>query len=96
MKTFTCNYSELMAYIEKSPEEAVEYIDALEGSLIDDLFISIPGGYLVCLETYKNAWSSVYTVRYFTEKENKKAWEAWETYKDNYFKLYPEEAAKYE
>ena len=96
MKTFTCGYSNLMDYLKQFPEEAVEYIDGLDGSLIDDLFISIPGGYMVCLETYQNAWSSVYTVRFYGNKENKKAWEEWETYKKNYFELYPEEAAKYE
>ena len=96
MKTFTCRYNNLMDYLKKLPEDKIEYIDGLEGSLIDDLFVSIPGGYLVCLETYENTQSSIYTVRHYTKKESETAFKEWETYKENYFKLYPEEAAKYE
>ena len=88
MKKINTTYSALMNYIE-SQEEA-EYIDTLPGSLIDDLFVSIPGGYMVCLETFLNCWSSEYTVYYYNNSETEKAYKKWNKYKDEYLKLYPE------
>lgn len=92
MKTFKCNYSELMRAEE---ELKAECIDCLEGTLIDDCFLSYPGGYLICLETYQNCWSSIYTVYSFSNEEWEAAFSKWEEYKKHYFELYPDMEAKY-
>lgn len=81
------SYSVLMESVEK---HYGEYIDTLPGSLIDDLYISVDGGYLVCFETFQNCWNSVYTVYYFSEEESKAAGDLWEERKQAYIKEYGE------
>ncbi len=90
MKTIKgVSYTDLMNYMEKN---AGEYLDTLPGSLIDDLIISVPAGVLVCFETYATAWTSNYTVHYFPEGEEVKAWTMWDDRREAFIKEYGEEA----
>lgn len=90
MKTIKgVSYSDLMDYMEKNDGE---YIDTLPGSLIDDLMISVEAGTLVCFETYKNAWASVYTIFFYPVSEEADAWTIWDERREAFIKEYGEEA----
>ena len=54
-----------------------EVIDCIEGCLLDDLLVSCKRGMMALLETYQNAWQSVYTV-YFSTNESE-IWDLWES-----------------
>lgn len=90
MKTIkNVGYSELIDSVEK---HGGEFVDTLPGSLIDDLYISIDGGVLICFETYATAWSSVFTVHYFPDMERTAADEMWEKRKAEFIAEYGEAA----
>lgn len=89
MKKFTCRYNEMM----KAAEElSAETIDGLTGSLIDDIFYSYPGGLIICLETYENTQSSIYTVSVYDHSEEAAAYSKWEERKAAYIAEYGEAA----
>ena len=48
-------------------QNAADYIDVLEGCLLDDLFLYTKRGYMLLLETYANSNSSIYTMIFSTD-----------------------------
>ena len=57
-------------------QNKAEITDVKEGCLLDNLLYETKRGYLILKETYKNEWTSIYTLLFSTdEQEINKAWE---------------------
>ena len=48
-------------------QNKAEYIDCIEGCLLDNLLISTKRGYIALMETYQNSNSSIYTLNFSTD-----------------------------
>ena len=56
-------------------QNKAEYIDILEGCLLDNIYLYTKRGYILLLETYANCWSSKYTLIFSTDiNETDKIW----------------------
>lgn len=58
-----------------------EYIDCMEGSLIDSVVISCKRGIAWAMEEYLNSNSSIYHV-YYSKESNDQLWDEWEKRKE--------------
>ena len=67
-----------------------EIIDCRIGSLIDDMLIATDYFYIACYETYKNEWSSVYTVQvqHYNDNYCSNVIREWDKFTETYDKEY--------
>lgn len=79
MKKFNLN----PIYVNKfMHQNKANYIDCIDGCLIDHLMVSTKRGYMALIETYATPNSSTYTV-YFSTDENE-IYDVWAPYEKQY------------
>lgn len=67
-----------------------EIIDCRVGSLIDDMLLATDYFFIACYETYKNEWSSVYTlhVQHYNDNYYSDVIREWDKFTETYDKEY--------
>lgn len=83
MTTFYISYGKNFNTWEK--QNAVEYVDFVDGSLPDSFVIACKRGYAFCYEHFVNSWTSNYLVKFAPYKDEKACsalWDEWENFVD--------------
>ena len=68
-------------------ENDLEYVDVIEGCLVDNYLISCKNGLAMLKEHYLNSWTSDYILsfaRYGDKEAVDKVWNAWDEFQEFY------------
>ena len=80
MKEFTLHSKNFEKWLYQNDGEILE---KAEGCLLDNYLIVCKNGFAAAYETYKNCWTSVYTVKFERSNPNNKIFIEWDEFVEN-------------